>query len=40
MFDIRRDHALNPRAVSVAFNGEDNYLLMRANGLPLLRRQG
>lgn len=33
MFDVRRDHALNPRAVSVAFNGEDNYLRHRTNGI-------
>lgn len=33
MIDVRRDQALNPRAVSVAFNGEDNYLRVRTNGL-------
>lgn len=37
VFDTRRDNALNPRAVSVAFNGEDNYLRMRSNGLPDIR---
>ncbi|KAF9021684.1 hypothetical protein BDZ89DRAFT_1071219 [Hymenopellis radicata] len=37
IFDVRRDHALNPRAVSVAFNGEDNYLRVRTNGLPDIR---
>ncbi len=37
MYDVRRDHALNPRAVSVAFNGEDNYLRVRTNGLPDIR---
>ena len=37
--DIRRENALNPRAVSVAFHGEDNYLRMRgaSNGLPDIR---
>lgn len=33
---IRRNNA-NPRAVSVAFNGEDNYLRSRTNGLPDIR---
>jgi len=28
---------MNPRAVSVAFNGEDNYLRLRTNGLPDIR---
>lgn len=35
--DIKRNQALNPRAVSVAFNGEDNYLRLRSNGLPGIR---
>ncbi|PPQ89067.1 hypothetical protein CVT25_006439 [Psilocybe cyanescens] len=34
--DVRRS-AANPRAVSVAFNGEDNYLRFRSNGLPDIR---
>ncbi|KAF8163022.1 P-loop containing nucleoside triphosphate hydrolase protein [Crassisporium funariophilum] len=37
MNDVKRSHASNPRAVSVAFNGEDNYLRFRANGLPDIR---
>ena len=38
MIDIKKDHAMNPRAVSVAFNGEDNYLRLRSsNGLPDIR---
>ncbi len=37
MYDVRKDHALNPRAVSVAFNGEDNYMRFRPNGLPDIR---
>ncbi|CAK5279555.1 unnamed protein product [Mycena citricolor] len=37
MFDVKKSHALNPRAVSVAYNGEDNYLRMRSNGLPDIR---
>jgi myosin-5 len=37
MFDVKKNHALNPRAVSVAYNGEDNYLRMRSNGLPDIR---
>lgn len=32
--DVKRNHVMNPRAVSVAFNGEDNYLRLRSNGLP------
>lgn len=35
--DIKKNHAMNPRAVSVAFNGEDNYLRLRSNGLPDIR---
>ncbi|KAJ7134998.1 myosin 5 [Mycena crocata] len=37
MIDVKKNHALNPRAVSVAYNGEDNYLRMRSNGLPDIR---
>lgn len=37
MFDVKRNHAMNPRAVSVAYNGEDNYLRHRTNGLPDIR---
>lgn len=37
MLDVKRSHAMNPRAVSVAYNGEDNYLRMRTNGLPEIR---
>ncbi|EDR14408.1 uncharacterized protein LACBIDRAFT_322361 [Laccaria bicolor S238N-H82] len=38
MIDVKKDHAMNPRAVSVAFNGEDNYLRLRSsNGLPDIR---
>ncbi|KIM48957.1 hypothetical protein M413DRAFT_438132 [Hebeloma cylindrosporum] len=35
--DVKRNHGMNPRAVSVAFNGEDNYLRLRSNGLPDIR---
>lgn len=35
--DVKRNHVMNPRAVSVAFNGEDNYLRLRSNGLPDIR---
>ncbi|KAF8964635.1 P-loop containing nucleoside triphosphate hydrolase protein [Flammula alnicola] len=35
--DVKKNHTLNPRAVSVAFNGEDNYLRFRSNGLPDIR---
>jgi myosin-5 len=35
MFDVRR--GMNPRAVSVAYNGEDNYLRYRNQGLPDIR---
>ncbi|KAF9002046.1 myosin 5 [Cyathus striatus] len=38
MIDVKRTQALNPRAVSVAFNGEDNYMRFRhGNGLPDIR---
>ncbi|KAF7359510.1 Myosin 5 [Mycena sanguinolenta] len=37
MIDVKKNHALNPRAVSVAYNGEDNYLRMRSHGLPDIR---
>lgn len=38
MIDVKKSQALNPRAVSVAYNGEDNYLRMRStNGLPDIR---
>lgn len=37
MFDIKKNHAMNPRAVSVAYNGEDNFRLRNANGLPDIR---
>lgn len=33
LVDIKKSHALNPRAVSVAYNGEDNMLRLRTNGL-------
>ncbi|KAF9562132.1 myosin 5 [Agrocybe pediades] len=34
--EVKKNH-MNPRAVSVAFNGEDNYLRFRSNGLPDIR---
>lgn len=38
MIDVKKSHALNPRAVSVAYNGEDNYLRFRpSNGLQDIR---
>jgi myosin-5 len=37
MVDVKRNQALNPRAVSVAFNGENNYFKFRPNGLPDIR---
>lgn len=37
MFDVKRNQALNQRAVSVAYNGEDNALRGRANGMADLR---
>ncbi|KAF9533339.1 P-loop containing nucleoside triphosphate hydrolase protein [Crepidotus variabilis] len=35
--EVKRDHNQNPRAVSVAYNGEDNFLRLRTNGLPDIR---
>ncbi|KII88793.1 hypothetical protein PLICRDRAFT_92489 [Plicaturopsis crispa FD-325 SS-3] len=41
MFDVKKNQALNPRAVSVAYNGEDNFLRYRAhNGIPEDSRYG
>lgn len=38
MIDVKKSQATNPRAVSVAFNGEDNFMRFRnANGLPGIR---
>ncbi|KAJ7580993.1 myosin 5 [Mycena floridula] len=37
MLDVRRNQSMNPRAVSVAYNGEDNYLRSRTNGLADIR---
>jgi len=37
MLDVKKSQALNPRAVSVAYNGADNILRMRANGLSDIR---
>src|SRR5262245_57738976 len=37
MLDVKRTQALNPRAVSVAYNGEDNFLKWRPHGLPDIR---
>lgn len=38
MLDVKRTQANNPRAVSVVFNGEDNYMRFRGvNGLPGIR---
>lgn len=37
MMDVKRSQALNPRAVSVAYNGEDNFLRFRNAGLPDIR---
>lgn len=38
MIDVKRTQASNPRAVSVAFNGEDNFMRFRGvNGLPGIR---
>lgn len=34
---IRRSNASNPRAVSVAFNGDENYMRFRSNGLQDIR---
>jgi myosin-5 len=35
--EAKKNQALNPRAVSMAFNGEDNLLGLRFNGLPDVR---
>ncbi|KAG1903979.1 myosin 5 [Suillus fuscotomentosus] len=37
MLDVKKNQALNHRAVSVAYNGEDNVLRMRSNGLADIR---
>ncbi|KAF9066848.1 P-loop containing nucleoside triphosphate hydrolase protein [Rhodocollybia butyracea] len=37
MLDVKRNQAMNPRAVSVAYNGEDNFLKFHKNGLPGVR---
>lgn len=37
MIDVKRSQALNQRAVSVAYNGEDNVLRVRTNGVADLR---
>jgi len=37
MIDVKRSQALNQRAVSVAYNGEDNALRVRTNGVADLR---
>ncbi|KAG1832745.1 myosin 5 [Suillus variegatus] len=37
MLDVKKNQALNHRAVSVAYNGEDNVLRMRSNGLADVR---
>ncbi|TFK72566.1 hypothetical protein BDN72DRAFT_316382 [Pluteus cervinus] len=37
MMDVKRNQALNPRAVSVAYNGEDTFMRFRENGLPGIR---
>lgn len=37
MIDVKKSRALAPRAVSVAYNGEDNYLRFRSSGLPDIR---
>lgn len=37
MLDVKKNQALNPRAVSVAYNGEDNFLKWRPHGLPDIR---
>ena len=37
MIDVKRSQALNQRAVSVAYNGEDNGLRVRTNGVADLR---
>lgn len=37
MLDVKRNQSMNPRAVSVAYNGEDNFLKLHKNGLPGIR---
>ncbi|TFK42865.1 P-loop containing nucleoside triphosphate hydrolase protein [Crucibulum laeve] len=38
MIDVKKSQAMNPRAVSVAFHGEDNYMRFRnTSGLPDIR---
>lgn len=37
MLDVKKNQALNHRAVSVAYNGEDNVFRMRSNGLADVR---
>jgi myosin-5 len=37
MIDVKKSQALNPRAVSVAYNGEDNFRFRNINGLPDIR---
>ncbi|KAJ4488247.1 myosin 5 [Lentinula aciculospora] len=37
MIDVKRSQAMNPRAVSVAYNGEDNFFKFHKNGLPGIR---
>lgn len=37
MIDVKKSHAMNPRAVSVAYNGEDNFRFRGTNGLPDIR---
>ncbi|GLB35273.1 putative TRAFAC class myosin-kinesin ATPase superfamily, myosin family protein [Lyophyllum shimeji] len=37
MFDVKKSQALNPRAVSVAYNGEDSFRFRGTNGLPDIR---
>ncbi|KAF8633710.1 hypothetical protein AX17_004368 [Amanita inopinata Kibby_2008] len=37
MIDVKKNQSMNPRAVSVAYNGEDDYLKYRPNGLTDIR---
>jgi myosin V len=37
MIDVKKNHTLNPRAVSVAYHGEDNFARLRQNGLSDIR---
>ncbi|KAF8061448.1 myosin 5 [Lyophyllum atratum] len=37
MIDVKKSQALNPRAVSVAYNGEDSFRFRGVNGLPDIR---